>query len=690
MVICLFITEIAFSQWVQTEGPTGAITIKGIFENKGKLYIGTDSGLLYKSDSISGSWDYMNSIYSNVYAKKGDSLLIGTTGGIKVLDLSSPNIKPVSYGQYMTNSNIKAINQTDTCLYVGLLYDGFCKSKGFSDKWEEFNNGLPFILLDGVFRSRDVYSIAHLSDVIFCTTEFGLFKTNVSPILWSPAISGIPKEVNNPHDIKFLKAIDETIFVGIQNKLYSSSNKGNSWEETYSFGSTVSSLNEFVDDYYVTTLGNGIYISKDKGVSWSNINSGLSDLNVTTLTMIDTVLACGTSSNGFYYKSGNVWINNNRGIIYSSIKSMAATSKAIIANDEQKVYSSTDGNSWTDITPPDSKKYFGSVATMGDTFWLSGKNDAISGPNDDNFIIYSEDDGISWKNPNHGVPFERGAIFSMYISDKTLYAYIYEEMCATNDLGLDWWYNLSLPSQYCNNFNGFVVYNSIPFAISCGYAELLKCNSEGNWILSNTGLPADLKLDYLTKTSDALYVNVNGRGFYVSKDNGNSWSFTSNTIDLDHGINSSTFNGHILFISTPNGVFYTDDYGQNWKSVNIGLSNKVGISIKIFNNTLFLATSKTGIWKYDIKDIVSSNLESNLNKDQPKIYPNPTSGYLNVQTDSNKGFEFKIVDLMGKQILSTHQLSDGRIDISILQNGTYIIILNSNEGVFTEKLIINR
>ena len=691
IAICLITTKIAFSQWIQTEGPIGLTGISGILNNDDKLFIGTNCGL-HSSDSISGRWDYLCDISLKAYAKKGDSLLVGTTAGIMVIDLSSRDIKPISYGRSLINLNINAISSADTCLYIGTAWFGFKKSKGFSDNWESFNDGLPYFIASGGFHAFNVYLIEHLSDVVFCVTPDGLFKTNVDHILWSPASSGILKEYmgQNPNNnIKFLKAIGETIFVGIENKLYSSSNKGNSWEEVYSFGSTVSSLHKFGNDYYVTTLGDGIHISNDKGVSWTNFNYGLSDLNVNTLNKIDTLLICGTSD-GLYYKSGNNWIKNNQGIICSYIRSMAISSKEIVANDNDKVYSSMNGNSWNEITPNVTKRYFGSVATMGDTLLLSVQSDPP-------FIIYSRDDGHSWENLNHPVPFNRDDSYSIYTSNKRLYAYEDDIMYSTDDFGMDWWKQLSLSRPYCNNFNGFLVYNSIPFALTCGNAEVVRLNSSGNWVLSNNGLPTNLQLEYLTKTNDALYVNVHGKGLYVSKDAGNSWSFTSNKLDLNDvldvswGISSSAYKGRILFISTFNGVFYTVDYGQNWKSLNVGLINKYVTSIKIFNDTLFAGTNGNGVWKYDIKSILLlSNTGSNINQNHIRIYPNPATDFLNVQIDSGSKFELNIIDLMGRQILSKHNLLSGNVDLSNLQNGTYILILKSDKDVLTHKLVINR
>lgn len=68
-----------------------------------------------------------------------------------------------------------------------------------------------------------------------------------------------------------------------------------------------------------------------------------------------------------------------------------------------------------------------------------------------------------------------------------------------------------------------------------------------------------------------------------------------------------------------------------------------------------------------------------------KVYPNPVSSILKVESPSETG-HMKIYDLTGKELMSIYL--NGRIsefDISSLQNGVYWINL---DGSLTKKIII--
>ncbi|MEX0996149.1 MAG: T9SS type A sorting domain-containing protein [Flavobacteriaceae bacterium] len=69
------------------------------------------------------------------------------------------------------------------------------------------------------------------------------------------------------------------------------------------------------------------------------------------------------------------------------------------------------------------------------------------------------------------------------------------------------------------------------------------------------------------------------------------------------------------------------------------------------------------------------------------IYPNPTSGILNVQTKNN--LDITIFDLTGKQVFNTSDVSSGnQIDLSALNTGLYLVKMNDGLNVSTQKLII--
>lgn len=69
------------------------------------------------------------------------------------------------------------------------------------------------------------------------------------------------------------------------------------------------------------------------------------------------------------------------------------------------------------------------------------------------------------------------------------------------------------------------------------------------------------------------------------------------------------------------------------------------------------------------------------------IYPNPTSGILNVQTKNN--LDITIFDLTGKQVFNTTNVSNGnQIDLSALHTGLYLVKMNDGINNSTQKLII--
>ena len=66
-----------------------------------------------------------------------------------------------------------------------------------------------------------------------------------------------------------------------------------------------------------------------------------------------------------------------------------------------------------------------------------------------------------------------------------------------------------------------------------------------------------------------------------------------------------------------------------------------------------------------------------------KLSPNPSSKYINVNIDS--ALEAVVIDLLGKELLSEN--ISGRLDISSLEKGTYILNLTDGINTSTHKII---
>ena len=76
-----------------------------------------------------------------------------------------------------------------------------------------------------------------------------------------------------------------------------------------------------------------------------------------------------------------------------------------------------------------------------------------------------------------------------------------------------------------------------------------------------------------------------------------------------------------------------------------------------------------------------------LSDNQLEIYPNPTSGWLSIQSKGFQTTTVQIYDLTGKEVVSMYDLRDNRIDISSLKQGIYWLKTVYNGEAFTSKII---
>ena len=89
---------------------------------------------------------------------------------------------------------------------------------------------------------------------------------------------------------------------------------------------------------------------------------------------------------------------------------------------------------------------------------------------------------------------------------------------------------------------------------------------------------------------------------------------------------------------------------------------------------------------YDLSvcDFLSVDNESNL---ELRLYPNPSEGVLNIQSDQSVT-DLRIIDLVGNTVME--KLSSGENRLDDLSNGTYIVVGTSNGAPIKQKLVIAR
>ena len=82
----------------------------------------------------------------------------------------------------------------------------------------------------------------------------------------------------------------------------------------------------------------------------------------------------------------------------------------------------------------------------------------------------------------------------------------------------------------------------------------------------------------------------------------------------------------------------------------------------------------------------------NLTYEQFKIYPNPNKGIFNIKFDKNpsQNWQYQITNLQGQILINNQQLIDHKIDANRLPAGVYLLNLQNDEKIYTQKIIIQK
>lgn len=134
----------------------------------------------------------------------------------------------------------------------------------------------------------------------------------------------------------------------------------------------------------------------------------------------------------------------------------------------------------------------------------------------------------------------------------------------------------------------------------------------------------------------------------------------------NHNINTATLNAYeITVINNPNlQCLQVDDEAYVTQMINEGL------------------------WEVDPEVIISENCNlSTLNPDLLEVayYPNPTNGWLYINSGSVVIEQLTLLDASGKQL--DVSLQNNRVDLSKLSPGIYFLRLKTNKGHLVEKVI---
>jgi photosystem II stability/assembly factor-like uncharacterized protein len=223
-------------------------------------------------------------------------------------------------------------------------------------------------------------------------------------------------------------------------------------------------------------------------------------------------------------------------------------------------------------------------------------------------------------------------------------------------------------------------------------------NTSANWQNITGTLPNRTVtcVKFSPNINNNLYVSHSGYKFneYIphlhrSTDNGVTWIDISSNLP-NFGINDIYVwqgNENIIFIANDIGVYYTTDAGLTWNRLgnNMPFFPVYDIDFNPGTNKFFAGTFARSIQSIDISSITGIT-KLKQNDYSINIYPNPAKDILNITTKLNKIEKKSIYDLKGQLVLEDFTNSK-QLNISTLQKGYYLLILNDNDNKVVKKFV---
>ena len=283
LLIAIFIITASTTkaQWVETSTVTYlgsevrilCFTVRGT-----NLFVGTTSGVMRSTDNgtnwTDGVGDYISIFYIYALAVKETLIFAGTSSG-GIYRSTDDGINWVR-GNELYDEVISAICVNNTNLFAATYHDGVYRSTNDGHNWT----------YSGLYN--------------FYVKAFCVSGTNL-----------------------FAATRDNGVFLSTDN--------GTSWTAT-SLSAQVMSFVVLGTNIFAGTSGYGVILSTDNGTSWTEVNSGLTNTNVTSLVVSGTSLFAAISGSVFLStNNGTSWTEVNSGLTNAYVTSLVVSGANLFA-----------------------------------------------------------------------------------------------------------------------------------------------------------------------------------------------------------------------------------------------------------------------------------------------------------------------------------------------------------------------
>lgn len=480
-----------------------------------------------------------------------------------------------------------------------------------------------------------------------------------------------------------------------------SSDHGDSWIPVRTqIGSLVTSLKSSKNQLFAGTVDKGVYLSIDKGMHWKQINSGLLNVHVWSLTIGNDMIYVGTEDGIFCSSNtGESWAS--LGLRATFVCSLAFKDTLLFAGTlESGVFRlSTNDSGWIYLGLDHNRI---SAIEIG-----SGRVFAGSAQNG---LFYSSDYGMTWTNNRL-----LGDVEGLFADDSTIVAGTGEgaRVFVSYDLGNNW------SVRYLTSAVNTLIGQGNNFYAGLTRDGIFRSTNRGNeWALTNRGITGNVTSG-VANGADFIVGTVFG-GIFSSSNNGLSWNrqsqggiigavsafaimdscffavssfglFRSTNRELEwtmvHGcgdlINCMAVSGNMLYAGSSAGVCSSSDSGKTWTQWSGTLSSNLPILSLIADGDELFAGTSQGVYMTANRGRnwtaagLGTNAVSALSYSKGNLIAGTSQGDAFLST--NKGTSWTSISAGLPRSRSVHSIvaSDSIIFIASRQSGVF---LSTNNG----------
>jgi len=421
--------------WLQTNnGITNTLILSLAINSDGHIYAGTCGGLFISTDKGDNWFRLSNGLTDSIIACiaiKSNIYFAGTSTGIfrstnngdvwvQMTDISNKTISiskngdiiagTLDHGIFRSTDNGDSwsqINQgladTSICslhinhngtIYIGTVSGRICKSTDYGDTWFQVNKG--------GLTNLSIWSLGTNSqnDIFVGTQDGDAFRSTNNGESW------IEMKIDTSKPLVFSLSFDSlgNSFAGTRIGIFRSSDNGETW--TFS---TDSSVNIPTRAFLICQQNNifaattrGIFRSTNAGDSWTQVNNGITDTSIWSLTKNRYGVIFAGANNGKIFRSidfGDTWKQTKFSIPGGTVFSLAANSYGYLfagmvdPTGYRGCYISSDnGDNWEKTNLPNYN-----VMSLN----INSNDHIFAGTN--YYVYQSTDNGQTWQSINKGL-----------------------------------------------------------------------------------------------------------------------------------------------------------------------------------------------------------------------------------------------------------------------------------------------